>query len=355
MRSFLMHCAILINRKAGTIASRGARAVVESLRRQIDAAGMTGEIRLLHPSSMTAALEAARDDEFFDTVIVGGGDGTISSAAGLFADSGKTLGILPLGTMNLFARSLRIPIDLDSALAALLAAEPAAVDLCSVNDRVFTHHVALGLHPAILRRRETMHYRGRIGKIWASLRAFFHALRRPPTLAVTTTIDGKASHWRTNTLIVSNNCFIEGGHLPYAENPQGGNLAIYIATSRNRRDLLRLSSAVAMGAWVKSPLLDNHVAEEIKIALRRRRQVLASVDGELVRLASPLHIVCRQGALITLMPTAESDKSNGQETGDEVSPAVPLPPRKPAPRDPAPHNRGDSHGGKSWLSAPLRR
>jgi len=301
-----MRCAILINRKAGTLVSRGARVVVESLRRQATAAGATAEIRLLHPARMKAALKAARDDESYDAVIVGGGDGTISSAAGLFADSRKPLGILPLGTMNLFARSLRISIDIDTALAALLAAEPAAVDLCSVNDRIFTHHVALGLHPMILRKREAMKYRGRIGKIWASLRAYFHALRRPPTLNVATKIDGKTSRRRTNTLIISNNCFIEGlGHLPYAENPQGGHLAIYVATTRNRRDLLRLSSAVAMGAWVKNPLLESYVAEEAEILLRKRRHVYASVDGELIGLTSPLRIVCRKGALIALMPTAE--------------------------------------------------
>ncbi len=302
-----MRCAILINRKAGTLVSRGARAVVESLRRQAKAAGATAEIRLLHPASMNAALEAARDDKVYDAVIVGGGDGTISSAAGLFADSGKPLGILPLGTMNLFARSLRIPIDIDTALAALLAATPAAVDLCSVNDRIFTHHVALGLHPTILRKREAMKYRGRLSKIWASLRAYVQTLRRPPTLSIVTKIDGKTSQRRTNTLIVSNNSFIEGlGHLPYAENPQGGHLAIYVATSRNRRDLLRLSSAVALGAWVKNPLLESHVAEEAEIALRKRRHVLASVDGELIGLASPLRIVCRKGALTALMPTVET-------------------------------------------------
>ena len=75
-----MHCAILINRHAGTLLSRGPRAVVESLRRQIDAEGATGDIRLLHPAAMTSALKAARDDEYYDAVIVGGGDGTISSA-----------------------------------------------------------------------------------------------------------------------------------------------------------------------------------------------------------------------------------------------------------------------------------
>jgi len=320
-----MHCAILINRHAGTIVSRGPRAVVESLRRQIDAEGATAEIRILHPTSMNDALETARDDEYYDAVIVGGGDGTISSAAGLFVHSGKTLGILPLGTMNLFARSLRIPIDIDRALTALLAAEPAAVDLCSVNDRVFTHHVALGLHPTILRARESMTYHGRLGKIWASLRAFFRALRRPPTLRVATTIDGIVSRWRTNTLIVSNNSFIEGiGHLPYAENPQGGNLTIYIATSRNRRDLLRLSSAVAMGSWVKNPLLESHITEEVEIVLRRRKHVLPSIDGELIGLASPLRIVCRQGALITLMPESANAKSHPQETPD-VAPPLTLP------------------------------
>lgn len=350
-----MHCAILINRHAGTIASRGPRAVVESLRRQIDAEGATAEIRLLHPASMSDALEAARDDEYFDAVIVGGGDGTISFAAGLFVDSGKTLGILPLGTMNLFARSLRIPIDIDRALTALLAAEPAAVDLCSVNDRIFTHHVALGLHPTILRARESMTYRGRLGKIWASLRAFFRTLRRPPTLRVATTIDGVVSRWRTNTLIVSNNSFIEGlGHLPYAANPQGGTLAIYIATSRNRRDLLRLSSSVAMGSWVNNPLLESHITEEVEIVLRRRKHVLASVDGELIGLASPLRIVCRQGALITLMPESANGKSHSQEPPDDALPlALPIAPL-PAPSQ-AIRDAEDSHGGKSWLPPALRR
>lgn len=350
-----MHCAILINRHAGTIASRGPRAVVESLRRQIDAEGATAEIRLLHPASMSDALEAARDDEYFDAVIVGGGDGTISSAAGLFVDSGKTLGILPLGTMNLFARSLRIPIDIDRALTALLAAEPAAVDLCSVNDRIFTHHVALGLHPTILRARESMTCRGRLGKIWASLRAFFRTLRRPPTLRVATTIDGVVSRWRTNTLIVSNNSFIEGlGHLPYAANPQGGTLAIYIATSRNRRDLLRLSSSVAMGSWVNNPLLESHITEEVEIVLRRRKHVLASVDGELIGLASPLRIVCRQGALITLMPESANGKSHSQEPPDDALPlALPIAPL-PAPSQ-AIRDAEDSHGGKSWLPPALRR
>lgn len=272
---------------------------------------------------MTGALEAARDDKYYDAVIVGGGDGTISMAAGLFADSGKTLGILPLGTMNLFARSLRIPIDIDSALAALLAAKPSAVDLCSVNARIFTHHVALGLHPTILRTRESMTYHGRLGKIWASLRAFLRTLRRPPTLRVATTINGIVNRWRTNTLIVSNNSFIEGiGHLQYAENPQGGRLAVYISISRTRRDLLRLSSAVAMGSWVKNPLLESHITEEVEIALRRRKHVLASIDGELIGLTSPLRIVCHQGSLIALMPelaTSNDPKSEMTDLGDAAA------------------------------------
>lgn len=303
-----MRCAIFINRKAGTIVSRGARAVVESLRRALETHGISADVRLLHPAGLTAALQTARDDARYDAVIVGGGDGTISGAAGLFAESGKPLGILPLGTMNLFARSLRVPMEFDAAVAAVLSAKPAKVDLCSVNGRIFTHHVALGLHPTILRQREASDYHGRFGKIWASLLAFFRVLRRPPTLSVVTRIAGREEHRRTNTLVASNNCFIEGfGHLPYAENPQGGHLAIYVATSRNRRDLLRLSSAVALGAWVKNPLLESHIAEETEIVLRRHDHALASVDGELIGLASPMHIGCLKAALTVLMPSHQDD------------------------------------------------
>ncbi|MCL4402149.1 MAG: sphingosine kinase, partial [Acidobacteria bacterium] len=70
-------------------------------------------------------------------VVAGGGDGTISSVAAALAGSGAALGVLPLGTLNHFAKDLGIPLDLDGAVRTIARGHSALVDVGEVNGRVF--------------------------------------------------------------------------------------------------------------------------------------------------------------------------------------------------------------------------
>lgn len=117
-----------------------------------------------------------------DTVIVGGGDGSISSAGTVFVDSGKAMGVIPLGTFNLFARSLRIPIGFEAFLGALPDFRLEAIDTGCLTDRsgrehVFLHHVSLGMHPQFIEVREAMPYGSRVGKMLASMRVWGQTVR----------------------------------------------------------------------------------------------------------------------------------------------------------------------------------
>src|SRR5205823_6107275 len=82
-------------------------------------------------------------------VIAGGGDGTINAVASVLVDTDRTLGVLPLGTLNHFARDLKIPLDVESAARVCLEGREARVDVGEVNGRVFLNNASLGLSPQV--------------------------------------------------------------------------------------------------------------------------------------------------------------------------------------------------------------
>ena len=139
--------AVVVN----TAARSGARAlplVEQALR------GVAAEV-VVHPVhgglELLEALAAAVDDET-DLLVVGGGDGTIGCAAEMVAHTGTTLGVLPLGTANDFARTLEIPTDLAAAVDTLLHGQVVDVDLGRVDGRAYLNVASVGLSVAVTQR-----------------------------------------------------------------------------------------------------------------------------------------------------------------------------------------------------------
>jgi diacylglycerol kinase family enzyme len=100
------------------------------------------------------AKEAAESDA--EIVVGAGGDGTIDSISSVLAGTGKTLAVLPLGTFNLFAKRLGIPMNLESAVHTAVHGRPTAINAAEVNGRTFLSRSSLGLYPLALRHREQM-------------------------------------------------------------------------------------------------------------------------------------------------------------------------------------------------------
>lgn len=296
-----MKLKLVLNAHAGTLRTQDPAEVAERLSAIFRQHGHSVAAEVHDGKSAAAAVaRLCGGGNGCDAVIVGGGDGTVSIAAAAAAASGATLGVLPLGTMNLFARSLGVPLDLDAAAAALAQARPVRVDIGTVNDRYFVHHVSLGVHPKMVRVREQLTYASRLGKILANLKALWMVLREPPVLAARLIIDGQPVVRRTSAIVVSNNPFGDG-HLPYADDLKQGRLGIYVSTSRSWTDLLQLSAAVALGDLNRTPLLEHWRAGEATIELHRAR-VRVSVDGEVIVLAPPLRLRLEHRGLSVLQP-----------------------------------------------------
>src|SRR5678816_1886541 len=119
----------------------------------------------------------------YKIVVAAGGDGTISSVASAIIETGKILGVLPLGTLNHFAQDLGIPLDLEAAAQTIVAGVTTEVDVAAVNGRIFLNNSSLGLYPVIVRerqKRQRLGFRKWPAFFWATIQAF----RRYPLLDV---------------------------------------------------------------------------------------------------------------------------------------------------------------------------
>ena len=89
-------------------------------------------------------------------VIAGGGDGTLNAVASRLAGGEKIFGVLPLGTLNHFAKDLNIPLELSAAVDNITAGNVAPVDVGDVNGQIFLNNSSIGVYPQIvIRRRDT--------------------------------------------------------------------------------------------------------------------------------------------------------------------------------------------------------
>ena len=110
-------------------------------------------------------------------VVAGGGDGTVNAVAAKLAGTDTALGVLPMGTLNHFAKDIGIPLNLEAAVYNLFTGKIRKVDVGEVNGRVFVNNSAIGFYPHFVRQREELERRGHVKRV-AVLLAARAVLRR---------------------------------------------------------------------------------------------------------------------------------------------------------------------------------
>lgn len=253
-------------------------------------------------SEITAAMRRAVE-EGCETLVVGGGDGTITSGASAVVGREIPLGVLPLGTLNHFAKDLGIPLDLEEAVEVVLEGVVCKVDVGEVNGRIFLNNSSLGVYPAIVRLREK--YRATGGGKWiAALWAGLTVLRRRPFMAVRIVAEGEAIIRRTPLVLVGNNEYrMSGIQAGSRESLARGQLALYVLNAERRPGLLRLALQLLLKGAERVDEVDLITVEEATVETRRSRLQVAA-DGEVFSLRAPLSYRIRPGALRVLVPEA---------------------------------------------------
>ncbi|MDQ2695038.1 MAG: lipid kinase [Pseudomonadota bacterium] len=226
-------------------------------------------------------------------VIVGGGDGTLNSAAGALLDAGLPLGILPMGTANDLARTLMIPPDLVEA--CYVAADDClhAIDLGCVNGRHFFNAAGIGLGV-----RVTQELSGEVKARWGVLgylRSVLRTVSRHRPFRARVECDGRALRLRSIQITVGNGRFYGGGNA----------VAEDAALDDRLLDFYSIRPQPLWGLMALAPVLRAGRHDEARrirrlrgarIAVRTRRPMPVTVDGELTDIRTP--------ATFTVLPAA---------------------------------------------------
>jgi diacylglycerol kinase family enzyme len=250
------------------------------------------------------AVERAVDDGC-DILVAGGGDGTISTAAGVLAGRHVPLGVLPLGTLNHFAKDLQIPLELEEAAQVILDGAVCRVDVGEVNGRVFINNSSLGVYPAIVRLRERYQASG-LSKWIAALWAGLTVLRRNPFMAVRIIAEGEATVRRTPFVFVGNNEYrMSGLQAASRDTLTTQHLAVYVLNAGQRAGLLRLAWQLLRKGVDEVQEMDLLTVDSATIETTRSR-IQVALDGEVLALQSPLEYRIRPAALRVHVPAATS-------------------------------------------------
>lgn len=295
--------AIVVNRHAGTVRSMGEDAVRALV---AEAFHGTAKVELLDGSEIEPHIRRLLQTGSVARLIVGGGDGTLATAATLVAGTPVALGVLPLGTMNLIAKTIGMEADLAAALKQLGDAEARPVDAGRANGRLFLHHVSFGLQPRMVRIRERLGYSSRLTKMLAAARATVAVLLNRQSQRLGLDIDGERLELRTPGLIISNNVYENAMMLKQARLDEGV-LGLYALTPMPLIAFLKLAFDVLRGRWRDNVNVKEMRGRRVRLVRHRRlrrdsRSIKATIDGELALLDLPLTVESQPAALRMLLP-----------------------------------------------------
>jgi diacylglycerol kinase family enzyme len=292
---------VLVNARSGA----GHRAEIQRrLGDAFNASGADARISLAGDGVelVTLAQRAAASDA--GRVVAGGGDGTINTVAAAMIDTGKTLGVLPFGTMNHFAKDLGIPLGLEGAVETIVAGHAVSVDVGEVNGRIFLNNSSLGLYPRIIQERERQQRLG-WGKWPAYVWAALGVLRRSPFLEIRLTVGGNAVPGRTPFVFVGNNAYdMERFTIGSRACLDKGELSLYTTSHTGRLGLTRLALGALVGGLRQDRDFLAFATTDAWVGTRHRR-IRVALDGEVTIMEPPLHYRVRPKALRVLTPAIE--------------------------------------------------
>ncbi len=243
-----------------------------------------------------------------DLVLACGGDGTVTAVAAGLAASGIPLAIIPLGTGNLLARNLGLPIDLGQALTVALTGGNRQLDVGVANGRLFLTMAGLGLDAKMLAgASEPVKRRFGWGAYVAS--ALRHLWDRPMRLSLRTD-SGSPLQRRASGVIVGNVGTLQGGLplLPDAR-PDDGQLDLVVLTARSLVGWLAVAGHVLLRRPGATARVTRRTFSELSVEVDRA--YLWEIDGEVMGRTRQLVVTVKPGTLLVRVPAAKTGGISG--------------------------------------------
>ncbi len=252
------------------------------------------------------AADALSDNR--QPVVAGGGDGTVNAVANRLAGTDMALGVLPMGTLNHFAKDVGIPLALEAAVRNLFTGHVIKVDVGEVNGRIFVNNSGVGFYPHFVRQREEQQRRGYPKRV-AFMLALRAVMRRYFRLRIRVHMDqAKAIEQVTPFLFVGNNRYQTSGlEVGTRSKLDSGRLWVCTAPNHGRGNIVPIVLKTLAGRVGTDQEVNSFEAEELWVQPGTAR-VNVSTDGEVSTMNAPLHFKIRPRALSVIVPEDHANR-----------------------------------------------
>lgn len=301
--------ALVLNAAAGSVLGADPEARLQRLARVLeDRMGSAPvEAAVVKGAEIGAAIERAAAGPA-EVVVIAGGDGTVSAAAPIVRNHGKILGVIPLGTYNLLARDLEIPLETDEAIANLATGIVRDIDVATVNGRMFLCQSGFGFFTRVVYARQKQR-KSHLGKWVQSALAFVDALRHLRKVDVIVRADGQKLRFPTLAMLIAINSYHRNpAKLLQRDRLDGGHFALYSVRYRSVAGLVLFALKLVLRIWHRDERLEIVSSRQLVVSSRRRRHRYRSrrlpltADGELLIMQTPVQYRLYPKALKVLAP-----------------------------------------------------
>jgi diacylglycerol kinase family enzyme len=278
---------VIINGRAGALIGNDGKSKIDGIRRAFANEGVDIDLQILTGDALVDAISAWADSET-ERLILGGGDGTVNTGASKAAAAGKILGILPMGTLNLYAQDLGIPLDVEEAVHALVQGDVREVDYAEINGHLFLCNTMLGILPPFMAQREHLRGASFLYRYYSLIRMGVRLLWRNPRFYVKLHTKDMTRKMKVRGIAVCNNQYHDAHSLlPHRATLDAGKLTVYLTRNPTRRGILLIALKVFLGTWQHERDIKSYETKKVTIATRRKR-VSVVADGEILKLETPL-------------------------------------------------------------------
>jgi diacylglycerol kinase family enzyme len=294
--------SVIINERSGAAARPDAGAEIQTLFARAGAQARLERVREPGDIAARARQAASRGD----VLVAAGGDGTVSGVAGVAVEISATFGVLPMGTLNHFAKDVGLPLDLEGAVSVIVAGHVRHLDVGDVNGRIFVNNSSVGLYPRMVLERKAEQRRGH--RKWTAFAiAMLRTWRDYRMVAARLVVDGKEAVVYTPFIFVGNNHYgAEGFQLGGRSRLDEGRLSIFMAPDAGRFEVLTLPlRALANRLSSAAPFLAFQ-ADTVAVDMSRRR-VSVALDGEVAIMRAPLVYRVRPRALRAIVAASPDE------------------------------------------------
>ncbi|MCE0723591.1 diacylglycerol kinase family protein [Legionella resiliens] len=220
----------------------------------------------------------------YKIILIGGGDGTIRTAAHYCAHTSVILGVIPLGTLNHFAKEQALPSDVKDIVTSLKKSHTIKIDLAAVNDIIFINNSSIGFYPKFADKRDQ--YNKSYNKWLSYIPGFIQSFKKHPVFSLTVKSKNLDLSFHTSFLMVSNNVYSYKFPATIKRDSfQKALLGLYYF-KQGKIQLFKIIQSLFFSKNLFEKIQSKH---PIEIHFNNEKEIKISVDGDTIKTKTPLY------------------------------------------------------------------